>query len=547
MPRHGQTRRLNNKLYHYDRKRVERVVEFFHDFLHFSEGPYAGKSFRLATWQRKQIIEPLFGWLREDGTRQYRFVYCHISKKAGKTELVAGLALNALCNDDEQAPEVYSAASERKQAGIAWRRAEIMVSMDDDLRNNLKCFPGKNRIVNPTNNGYYEAISAEAYSKHGYNISCCVFDELHQQPTPELYNCLKDGIIGRAQPIFAMITNAGDDQTSICYQVHKHALAVQANPAQDAEFLPVVYETAHEEDWTSRKVWRRANPMLGKSVDISFYEAECKRALDNPIFENNFRRFYLGQWVSQSTRWMPMHRWDKCAFAVDPKALEGRQCWAGLDLANVQDLAALELTFPPVEEGDLWQTLPFGWIPEGRIAQRSKDDQVDYGVWVRQGFLETTPGDVVDFAYIERFIQELERRFLIRQVLVDPHQAIQLMINLNEWYAEKYPRVEDREIWAVKCPQGYGLSGAMKMLLEQLVLKERLAHGGHPVLRWNMDNMVAKLGRNGDAMPDRAMARKKIDMGVALIMSVKGAAEGKGPDPSRNRRSVYEDRDMVMV
>jgi phage terminase large subunit-like protein len=550
MPRQGQTRRLNGKLYHYDRGKAQRVVEFFQDFLHFTEGEQAETPFVLAKWQKKEVIEPFFGWLREDETRQYRFLYCNMPKKSGKTEFVAGLALNALCNDDEKSPEVYSAGAVRAQATIAWRRAQIMVSMDEHLSEHLVCLPGQKRIVNQSNNGFYQALSAEAYGNHGYNISCCIFDELHQQPDAELYNCLRNGIIGRGQPMFCTITNAGADQTSICYQVHKHAELVRANPEQDPEFLGVLYGVDYEEDWTSPKVWRKANPMIGKIVDVSFYRSECKRAQDNPGLLNNFRRYYLGTWVSQSVVWMPMHRWDKCAFPVDAQALEGRQCWAGLDLAQVQDLAALVLVFPPVDDGDRWEVLPFAWIPEERIQERIKTDQIHYDVWVRQGFLETTPGDVVDFDNIKRKLQELDSKYLIRQIAVDPHQAVQLIVDLNEWYAEKYPRVEDKEVWAVKCPQGYQLSAAMKMLLEGLVLQEKLAHANHPVLRWNLDNMVAKTGRQGDLMPDRFMARKKIDLGVALIMAIKAAGEGKGPLRQRkpspyNARGIRTIEDII--
>lgn len=554
--RHGQVRRLNGRIYHYDRHRVERVVDFFESFIHYTTADWEGKPWRFLKWQRRELIEPFFGWLREDGTRQYREVYCETPKKSGKSELAAALALNALINDDEGTPEVYSAAAEKKQASICWQRAAMMVELEPELSARLKCFPekstsyknpGNKSIVCESNHGSYEALSAEAYSKEGYHVSCVVFDEFHEQPNADLYETLKKGTIARPQPQFWIITNSGHDQTTICYQKHQEAKRVMADPEADPELLGVVYGSGADEDWTSPKVWKKAHPSFGITVKKDVYEAEIRRALDNPVYENNVRRLLLGQWTSQSIVWMPMHRWDKCAFPVDAKALEGRQCWAGLDLANVQDLAALVLVFPPVEEGQRWEVLPYAWIPEERIAKRIKDDQVHYDVWIRQGYLETTPGDVVDFDYIERFIQDLDSRYLIRQIAVDPHQAMQLLVNLNEHYVEKYPRVDDNETWAVKCPQGYALSSAMRMLLEQLVLKEQLAHGGHPLLRWNMDNMVAKTGRSGDLMPDRPMARKKIDLGVALVMAIKAAVEGRGPNRSTRRRNVYEERDMVVI
>lgn len=592
MPRQGQIRVLNGKKYHYDRKGPERVIDFFETFIHFTEGEWAGLKWEFLKWQTDDVIKPFFGWLREDGTRQYREIYIETPKKSGKSELGAGLALNALLNDSENTPEVYSAAAEREQASICWKRAAMMVELEPHLASMLKCFPeqstsyhnhGVKQIACEANHGVYKSISAEGYSKHGYHISACIFDEMHQQPNSELYTILKKGTAARSQPQFWIITNSGDDQTSICYQKHQEALRVMADQEADPELLGVVFGASYEADWTKKRTWKKAHPSFGITVKEDFYEAEVKRALANPLYENDFRRYMLGQWVSQSTRWMPMHRWDKCGRAVDPEALRGRQCWAGLDLAQVQDLAALVLVFPPIEHifkaeierleakgldsadipGELtrkgwpagakirpvrdqiWDVLPFAWIPEERVAQRSKDDQIDYSLFVRNGLLETTPGDVVDFRNIEEKIKELEGRYYIRQLAVDWNQAAGLIINLNEWYTTKYARVDDGEKWAVVCRQGYALSSAMKYLLS-LVLQEQIAHGGNSLLRWNFDNMVAKKGRNDEIMPDRAMARKKIDVGVATIMAIKAAIDGKGPD-RRQRPSSYNTRGILTI
>ena len=212
----------------------------------------------------------------------------------------------------------------------------------------------------------------------------------------------------RMQPLYFLITTAGDNTNSICWEVHSKAKDILDGRKTDPTFYPVIYGTEENDSWTDPKVWKKANPSLGITVGIDKVKAACESAQQNPAEENAFRQLRLNQWVKQAIRWMPMDAWDKCAFPVDPKSLEGRVCYGGLDLSSSTDITAFVLVFPPLDEMDKYVILPFFWIPEENIDLRVRRDHVNYDLWEKQGFLLTTEGNVVHYGFIETFIEQLD-------------------------------------------------------------------------------------------------------------------------------------------
>ena len=322
----------------------------------------------------------------------------------------------------------------------------------------------------------YQVLSAEAYTKHGLNVHAVVFDELHAQPNRQLYDVMTHGSgDARKQPLYFLITTAGNDVNSICYEVHQKARDILDGRKIDPTFYPVIYGADEADDWTSSKVWKKANPSLGITVDIEKLEAACESARQNPAEENLFRQLRLCQWVKQAVRWMPMEKWDKCAFAVDPEALQGRACYGGLDLSSTTDITAFVLVFPPEYEGDKYVILPFFWIPEDNLDLRVRRDHVPYDVWEKQGYLKTTEGNVVHYGFIESFIDELGAKYNIREIAFDRWGATQMVQNL-----------EGLGFTVVPFGQGFKDMSPPTKELMRLTLDEQLAHGGHPVLRWMM-------------------------------------------------------------
>lgn len=418
---------------YYDKEYADFAVAFIESLCH-TKGTWAGKTFELMDWQ-EQIIRDLFGILKPNGYRQFNTAYIEIPKKNGKSELAAAVTLLLTCGDGEQRAEVYGAAADRQQASIVFDVAADMVRMCPALNKRVKILASQKRLIYEPTNSFYQVLSAEAYSKHGFNVHGVVFDELHSQPNRKLYDVLTKGSgDARMQPLFFLITTAGTDTHSICYEVHQKAQDIIDGRKIDPTFYPVIYGADDTEDWTSPKVWKKCNPSLGETIGMDKVKTACESAKQNPGEENSFRQLRLNQWVKQAVRWMPMDKWDKCAFAVNEDDLRGRVCYGGLDLSSsTTDITAFVLVFPPLDEEDKYIILPYFWIPEDTLDLRVKRDHVPYDIWERQGYLQTTEGNVVHYGYIEKFIEELGKKFNIREIAFDRWGAVQMVQNLRVW------------------------------------------------------------------------------------------------------------------
>ncbi len=300
------------------------------------------------------------------------------------------------------------------------------------LNRRVKILTATKRIVYLPTNSFYQVLSAEAYSKHGFNIHGVVFDELHTQPNRKIFDVMTKGSgDSRMQPLYFLITTAGTGTKSICYETNQKAKDIIEGRKIDPTFYPVIYGADENDDWTDPKVWKKANPSLGITVGIDKIKAACEFAKQNPAEENSFRQLRLNQWVKQAVRWTSMEKWDHCAFATNEDDLEGRVCYGGLDLSATTDITAFVLVFPPLDEDDKFVILPYFWIPEENIDQRVNRDHIPYDVWEQQGFLQTTEGNVVHYGFIEKFIERLGERFNIREIAFDRWGAVQMSQNLE--------------------------------------------------------------------------------------------------------------------
>ena len=516
---------------HYDKDAADYAVMFIESLCH-TKGTWAGKPFELIDGQ-EQIIRDLFGILKPNGYRQFNTAYVEIPKKMGKSELAAAVALLLTCGDGEERAEVYGCAADRQQAAIVFDVAADMVRMCPALSRRVKILASQKRIIYKPTNSFYQVLSAEAYSKHGFNIHGVVFDELHTQPNRKRFDVMTKGSgDARMQPLYFLITTAGTDTHSICYETHQKAKDILEGRKIDPTFYPVIYGADESEDWTDPKVWRKANPSLGITVGIDKVRAACESARQNPGEENAFRQLRLNQWVKQAVRWMPMEKWDACAFAVNEDDLEGRVCYGGLDLSSTTDITAFVLVFPPTDEDDRYVVLPYFWIPEDSMDLRVRRDHVPYEVWERQGYLMTTEGNVVHYGYIEKFIERLGEKFNIREIAFDRWGAIQMVQNL-----------EGMGFTVVPFGQGFKDMSPPTKELMKLVLEKRIAHGGHPVLRWMMDNIYIRTDPAGNIKADKERSTEKIDGAVATIMALDRAIRCGNVSTA----SVYDDRGILFI
>lgn len=541
--------RYRPDLYLFDPEAVDRVNEFFERFIKHAKGEWAGQPFIPEKWQ-KAIVRDLFGWKRkQDGLRKHRRCYVEVPRKNGKSTLAAGIALYLTFADAEPGAEIYSAAADRDQAEIVFGVAKDMVNQSSVLLRRAEVF--RRSIFVHKWGSIYKILSADVKTKHGLNAHGVIFDELHAQDKRDLYEVLRTASASRRQPVMFAMTTAGYDETSICYEEHSYAKKVLDGIFDDPTLLPVIYCACDEEikdadgkiirppdDWKSEETWKKANPNYEISVKADYIRAEVKKAEESPAYLNAFKRLHLNIWTRQHTVWMPMDKWNACAAAIEAPPL-GAEAFGGLDLASVQDLAALVWILPHRGEEPLWfDILARFWIPEETVPARVRKDHVPYDVWVKDGLIQTTPGNITDYDFIKKTILEDVARFRVEEIAYDSWNSSQLVVDLTKETALQKPDGNSR---MVPFSQSFAsMAGPTKELLTY-VLGRRIRHGGNSVLTWMASNVTARQDPNGNWRPDRANSKEKIDGIVALIMALGRALLQETPG------SVYDERDLRVL
>jgi phage terminase large subunit-like protein len=519
----------------WDVAKAERAIGFFRDVLRLNGGDFEGKPFALQPWQAF-IVGSLFGWLASDGTRRFRVAYVEIGKGNGKSPLAAGIGHLMLVADDEARAEVYAAATKKDQAMILFRDAVSMREQSPALQRRLAT-SGNNPVWQLTDlktGSFFKPIASDN-AQSGPRPHCGLIDELHEHTDDNVVNMMRAGTKGRRQALIFEITNSGYDRHSICWQHHEMSEKVLTGVVpNDAWFAYVCTldqcQACREsgkvnpdctacDQWTDERVWLKANPNLGVSITEKYLREQVNEALGMPAKQNVVKRLNFCVWTEQAERWLDMALWDTGKAPIDLAVLRGRRCYAGLDLARVNDLSALALVFPPVAD-EPTQVLMRFWCPKDDITARSKRDRVPYDVWAREGLLIATEGNATDFAFIESELLELAGVYDIAEVAYDRTFAGELVQHLMS-----------EGLTMVPFGQGFLSMGAPTAEVHRLLLAGQLQHGGHPILRWNASNVTVSTDPAGNLKPDKQRSTERIDGIVALIMAI-GRASVAAPSAS---------------
>ncbi len=493
-------------------ERADRAQQFFERILRHTKGRYAGCLFGLTPWQRDEIIRPLFGTVAFDKqvnewVRLYRLAWIELARKNGKSELMAGVGLLLLCADDEQGAEVYGAAKDREQAGHVFRVARRMVELSPVLTKRLRVVESTKTIIDPQTDSFYRVIAADGAGNLGQNPHGILFDEVIAQPSRELWDALKTGMGARTQPLMVAATTAGNDPAGFAASEHAYCARVAADPRVDPSRFVYLRNTPADADPWDEKGWSFANPALGDFLSIQTLRDEAREAQANPAVENTFRQFRLNQWVQQHTRWIPLPAWDASAGMVVEDALRGRRCFGGLDLASSVDIAALAWDFP----GDdgyhdvIWRF----FIPEERLPDLDRRTGGQAAAWVREGLITATPGNVIDYQAVLRQIDLDAQAFDVVELAYDRWGMTQLSQDLI-----------DAGMTVIPFGQGFASMSGPTKELERLVLDGRYRHGGNPVMRWMIDNVMVRTDPAGNIKVDKAKSGDKVDGVVAGVMGL---------------------------
>lgn len=497
-----------NAAFRFDKARAEKICKFV-ELLPHIKGPKAGERIVLEPWQ-VFLLTTVFGWVKPDGSRRFRRVYVEVPRGNGKSALSSAVALYMLCADGEGGAEVYSFATTRDQAKIVFGDAQHMVRMTPGIRSAFGVETGAHSIYVMRSASKFEPLSAEGSTLDGLNTHFACVDELHAHKTRVVYDVVETSIGKRAQSLLWVITTAGSNRAGICYEVRTFVTKMLDGIVEDESQFGVIYGLDEGDDWTSEAALVKANPNWDVSVRAEVLGPLQAKAMQLPSAVNNFKTKHLNEWVNADTAWMDMRAWDACQNqAIELDQFLGQPCWIGLDLASKVDIAALSLIFRDPENQGTFIAFAKHYLPEDTVSSSSNSQ---YSGWMRAGRLTVTPGNVIDFGWIEADLLDLCSRFDVQSVAFDPFQATQLSTRM---VAEGLPMVEVR-------PTVLNFSEPMKTL-EALVLQRKLVHDGDPVLAWMASNVVAHLDAKDNIYPRKERAENKIDGIVALIMALSRA------------------------
>lgn len=501
----------------------ERAVRFLRALKH----PKSGGPFQLDPWQER-IVRRIYGPRHADGRRIVKTVVLLLPRGNRKTSISAALALlHTIGPEREPGGEVIVAASDRKQAKIAYREALGLCQAHKKIAPNIRPKDYTNQILYPKVGSFLEAISSDAGTQHGRTPVFVLADELHAHKKRDLWDVLRSGLVKTPGSLLVVATTAGRGQENIAWDIVDDARKVARGDVKDPSILPVLFEAQKDEDWQDEAVWHRVNPGLSCNPPYPDIEGLRQLALEGSrrIGDREaFRQLNLNIWLDHSSDpFVEMGIYDEGKRPVDLDDLETSQepCWLGVDLSSNSDLTAVVAAWSDGDGG--YQVQPWFFCPADNLRERADRDGVPYPAWAEEGFITATDGNVVDFRAVSDCIRELCARFYVQEIAFDPHLGRVMMAELLE---EGLPVVEFRQGWVSMAP-------AVKEL-ERAIVGRRFAHGGHPVLRWNFENIEVRTDSAGNRMFHKGKSKDRIDGAVAAAMAVSRAAEGN------SNRSSYD-------
>jgi phage terminase large subunit-like protein len=506
----------------FDRAAADRVCEFTEACVHikgeWARGP--APYIRLEDWQC-WVVCSLFGWkVKRTGRRRFRRALLFLPRKNAKSTMGATTGLYMAFADGEPGAEVYSGATNERQAWEVFGPARTMAQKAPGLAADLGVAVNAKTLVQVGSGSRFEPVIGKPGD--GSSPHCAIVDEYHEHATSQQYDTFDTGMGARSQPLLLVATTAGDNLAGPCKGLHDYACKVLDGVIQDDAFFCALWELGPDDgDWTDFENWRKCNPNMGVSVGEDFLRGQHAVALQDVSRQNVVRTKHLNQWVSTRSPFFNVLEWQACRAAVSMDQFAGRQCWIGVDLASKVDLAALVVVFrttPPATvdaDGHVDQPKPVytvfarHYLPEDTLQ---KPENQHYRTWQIEGRLIVTDGAVTDFRVIEDDLTSICSRFQVREVAYDPFQATEFSTRMA---ADGVPMVEVRATVLA-------LSEPMKEC-EALVKTGRLQHDGDPVLVWEASNVVAKRDQKDNVYPCKERPEQKIDGVVALLMALSRA------------------------
>ena len=509
----------------FDRRAAMKAIKFF-SLLKHTQGEWAGKDFILEPWQQF-IIWVLFGWKKiTTNMRRFRMGYVKVARKNGKSTLAAAIGLLLFLFDNEPGAQVYTAATKRAQARIVHAEAVAMVRKSPSLSKLVTI--NKDNLSIPDQRCKFEPLGADEGTDDGLNVHGAIIDELHAHKTRRCLDVLDSATGSRRQPLLFIITTAGAGKLGVDQDQQKYCEKILGGLIEDDSMFCIMYGVDEEDEWTDEKCWIKANPNLGVSCSLADLQAKCKKAIEMPTFRNEFLQKHLNRQTEQFQCFIPIEKWAACRDIVADDVLKGRPCFIGIDLSNKIDISAVVAVFPPTESDPKWRIKPKFFVPQESADRRERENRVPYATWGRLGHVELTPGNVIDYAWIEQYIAKLATEYEIQMLAFDPWNATQTAQHMDQ-----------QGMKTIEVVQGYRSLSEPTKEFEKLVVSKQLGHDGNPVMDWMVSNVAIDTDPAGNIKCSKAGSSEKIDGVAATVTGLAPAIQ--------SQQMAYDGKDLLIL
>lgn len=519
--------------YHFDAEAAERFFKFCTYLKHY-KGECSGKQFDLEPWQRF-IFGNIYGWLDEKNHWRYKEAYIEIPRKNGKTTMASAGALYDAGFVERSGAEVYCVATKEDQAKLLFNDCIAYINQSDEIGSIYNHLSGRSIIYvsDTARTSFIKPLGSDSKRLDGLNPLSVYADELHAWNKRELWDVMEDAFGARQQYHMIAITTAGYNKNGICFEERKHLTRILEGQIEADNKFGVIYtlDEDDQKDWKKPKVWHTANPNLGVGKEVAYMEAQARKVSQVPSKLNSFLNKQLNIWTDVEQAWIRSDNWKNCGSDVNEDMLKGLTCYAGMDLARVNDLSAVAYYFPAQKGLDKATLLVDFFVPDWELKAREQRDQVPYKLWSENHNLILTTGKTTDWDFIHYSVMQRSGLFNIAAFGYDRHFAGELVSKL-----------EKDDIPMTKFGMGYISMGSPTQEMERQIVANELQYFNCPVLTWNFLNCVVSKDPAGNLKPDKAKSVDRIDGAVASIIAL-----GMFLNREEKKQSPYVDRGLRML
>lgn len=492
--------------WYFDTEAADHVVTWVEKLPHTKGKWFAKKELlQLGDWQCF-IYGSIFGWKhKETKLRRFLEAFILVPRKNGKScGIAAPMGLYVMCETKNDAGiEVYCGASTEKQAWEVFRPARLIVKRTRDLREHYDFEVNAKSLVMIADHNRFEPVIGNPGD--GPSPSLAITDEFHEHEDARQVETFRTGMLAREEPLLLEISTAGSNLIGPCKDQHDECCKILDQTLSDETIFCIMWGCDEGDKWDSIEALEKANPNLDVSVSRAYLLAEMQKARRNPVKQNAFKTKHLNQWVGAKSAWLNMLLLHRCKTeGLKFEDMHGDECWIGVDLASRIDLASACFLF---KNGERFKAFWRHYLPEEIVYNSGNEN---YSAWAEAGLIITTPGNQIDFGFIEDDIKEAAKDVTVNEIAYDPYQATQFATRLED---EGFEMIEVRQT-------SLQFNEPMTKA-EEIIYAQRLEFDD-PVAAWAFGNTVCQLyGNLKKATKERE--QNKIDPVVAFLMALKRA------------------------